>query len=77
MEGKLVRSKRDRVLAGVCGGIAQWLGWGSTKVRVLFVVISILSVAFPGILVYLILWVLMPSELLSPLHLPDFRGARV
>ena len=56
------RSRHDRMLAGVCGGIAQRFGWNSTLVRVLFVIISIASAAFPGILVYLILWLLMPEE---------------
>lgn len=58
----LLLSNDDRMLGGVCGGIAKWLGWDSTLVRVLYVVISIVSVAFPGILVYLILWILMPRE---------------
>jgi len=58
----LRRSRRNRMIAGVCGGIAEWLGWDATLVRVLYVVVSILSVAFPGILVYIVLWVLMPQE---------------
>jgi phage shock protein PspC (stress-responsive transcriptional regulator) len=49
------------MIAGVCGGIADWLGWSPTVVRVLYVVVSVLSVAFPGILVYLALWILMPK----------------
>jgi phage shock protein PspC (stress-responsive transcriptional regulator) len=49
------------MIAGVCGGLAEWLGWDPTVVRVLYVVVSILSVAFPGILVYLILWLVMPK----------------
>jgi phage shock protein C len=57
----LTRSK-DRRIAGVCGGLAAWLGWDPTLVRVAYVVGSVLSVAFPGILVYLLLWVLMPQE---------------
>jgi phage shock protein C len=57
----LRRSRRNRMIAGVCGGIAQWLGWDATLVRVLYVVVSVLSVAFPGILVYIVLWVLMPE----------------
>ena len=52
----------NRILAGVCGGIAQWLGWSPAVVRVGFVLISVLSAAFPGILVYLLLWLVMPSE---------------
>lgn len=56
----LQRSRDHRMIAGVCGGLADWLGWRPTPVRILFVLVSVLSAAFPGILVYLILWVLMP-----------------
>ena len=56
------RSRHDRVLAGVMGGIAQRFGWNSTALRIIYVLVSILSAAFPGILVYLILWLLMPEE---------------
>jgi len=58
----LHRSRSNRILAGVCGGLARWLGWSPTLVRILFVVVSILSAAFPGILVYIILWILMPQS---------------
>lgn len=58
----LHRSTRNAVLAGVCGGIAEWLGWSPTLVRILYVVVSLLSAAFPGILVYIVLWVLMPRS---------------
>ena len=58
---KLQRSSSNRMIAGVCGGIAEWLGWSPTMVRVLYVVGSIISVAFPGILVYLILWFVIPN----------------
>jgi phage shock protein PspC (stress-responsive transcriptional regulator) len=62
MEGRsLHRSRRHRVAAGVCGGIAEWLGWDPTLVRVLYVTVSVCSAAFPGILVYLVLWLLMPQ----------------
>lgn len=61
-EKKLYRSRDHRIIAGVCGGLAEWLGWDPTVVRVLFVVVSILSAAFPGILVYLVLWIVMPEE---------------
>jgi phage shock protein C len=57
----LQRSRSNKVVAGVCGGIADWLGWDPTIVRVLYVVVSVASAAFPGILVYLLLWVLMPK----------------
>jgi phage shock protein C len=57
----LLRSRRHRIIAGVCGGIAESLGWDPTLVRVLYVVASVVSAAFPGILVYLVLWVVMPQ----------------
>lgn len=57
----LTRSLNDRIFAGVLGGIARRYGWNATLLRFLFVVISIVSVAFPGILVYLILWLVMPE----------------
>jgi phage shock protein PspC (stress-responsive transcriptional regulator) len=50
------------MIAGVCGGIAKSLGWRPTSVRILYTIVSIASVAFPGILVYIILWLLMPLE---------------
>ncbi len=58
----LSRSLNDRVIAGVMGGIAHRFGWNATLLRVLYVVGSIVSAAFPGILVYLILWLLIPNE---------------
>lgn len=57
----LSRSRNDRVLAGVVGGIAHRFGWNSTLLRVIYVVVSVASAAFPGILAYLILWLLMPE----------------
>ena len=50
------------MLAGVIGGIARRFGWSSTLLRVVYVVGSVLSAAFPGILVYLVLWLLMPED---------------
>jgi len=58
----LSRSLNDRMIAGVMGGIAHRFGWNPTLVRVLYVVISLASAAFPGILIYLLLWRLMPNE---------------
>jgi phage shock protein C len=58
----LARSRNDRMIAGVIGGIAKRLGWGSTMLRVIFVIVSIASAGFPGLLIYLILWLLMPAE---------------
>ena len=58
----LYRSRRHSIIAGVCGGIADWLGWSPTWVRLLYVIVSVLSIAFPGIVVYIILWVIMPKS---------------
>ena len=58
----LQRSRDQRVIAGVCGGIAEWLGWNASVVRLLYVIVSIASAAFPGILAYVILWILMPER---------------
>lgn len=58
----LERSRTDKIVAGVCGGIARQYGWDPTIVRIVYVLGSIFSAAFPGILVYLVLWFLMPIE---------------
>lgn len=44
------------------GGIARRYGWSSSLLRIIFVIVSILSAAFPGILVYVVLWLLIPEE---------------
>lgn len=59
---RLYRSTTDRVVAGVCGGLANWLGWDVSVVRILYVLISLFSAAFPGLIVYIILWVIMPED---------------
>ena len=53
---------RHRWIAGVCGGLADWLGWNPTLVRFLYVVVSIVSVGFPGTIVYIVLWIVVPKE---------------
>lgn len=58
----LQRTMNDRVIAGVCGGIARRFGWDATLVRLVYVLVSIFSIAFPGILVYIILWIVMPRD---------------
>ena len=64
--GVLKRSD-DGVIAGVCAGIAEWLGWPSaTRVRVAYVLASVFSAAFPGILAYIMLWILMPPPDYEP-----------
>lgn len=57
----LHRSRKHKLIAGVCGGIAEWLGWDPTLVRVAYVLVSVLSAAFPGIIAYVVLWIVMPK----------------
>ena len=57
----LYRSNRQSMIAGVMGGIAERFGWNANLLRLIFVVISLMSAAFPGILVYLILWLVIPK----------------
>ncbi len=49
------------MIGGGCGGIAEYFGRSPTLIRVLYVLVSAISVAFPGILVYIILWIVMPA----------------
>ncbi|EKU53363.1 PspC domain-containing protein [Acinetobacter courvalinii] len=58
----LYRSNQQSMIAGVMGGIAERFGWNANLLRLIFVVISIMSAAFPGILVYLILWLVIPKR---------------
>ncbi len=58
---RLRRSRRHRIVAGVCGGLAEWLGWRPLLVRVLFVLVGALPF-LSGILVYVVLWLVIPEE---------------
>jgi phage shock protein PspC (stress-responsive transcriptional regulator) len=60
MEGKLWRSRRDRMLAGICGGIAEHFGWSSTRVRFAWIVLALCGGS--GVLLYLLLWLVMPAD---------------
>lgn len=60
MPAALVRPRRGRMIAGVCAAIARRYGWSVTTVRVVFVVSCLLP--GPQILVYVVLWALIPSE---------------
>jgi phage shock protein C len=60
-ESRTLRRSSDRMIAGVCGGIAAHLGTSATNVRIGYVALSVLSAGFPGVLVYLLLWIIMPK----------------
>jgi phage shock protein PspC (stress-responsive transcriptional regulator) len=62
MSKPLMRVRQGALIAGVCGGIAKWLGWDPTIVRVVYVMLTLLSAAFPGVILYILLWILMPLE---------------
>ena len=57
---KLLRSN-DRYIGGVCGGIADYFDWDPTMVRIIYLLLTLFSAGFPGILLYLIMWVVMPK----------------
>lgn len=59
-EKRLCRSNSG-MIAGVCAGIAEYLGWDPTVVRIVYALLSIFT-AFAGVIVYLILWLIMPKE---------------
>ncbi len=62
LQKPLRRSSTNKVLTGVCGGLAEWLGWDPTLVRVGYVAVSLLSAAFPGIILYVLLSFIMPED---------------
>ncbi|CAK1253071.1 MULTISPECIES: PspC domain-containing protein [Fructobacillus] len=57
---KITRSTSNRWIAGVLGGIAERYNWNANVLRLLFVVLSLTP--FPGIIVYLVLWLIMPDD---------------
>jgi phage shock protein C len=64
MQKRLLRSRTERMIAGVCGGLGEYLDMDPTVVRVLWVLISLLA-GF-GVLLYLVMWVIVPLELPDP-----------
>ena len=60
MEKKLTRSEKERILGGVCGGLAEYFGFDPTLVRLVFVLLTLAGGA--GILVYIVLWIIMPRR---------------
>jgi phage shock protein C len=56
------RSTSRALIGGVCAGLAESFGWSVTGTRVAYVLLSVLSAAFPGIIVYLVLWMVLPRD---------------
>ena len=61
MEAKKLTRSTDKMLAGVCGGIAEYFEIDPTLVRVAYAALTIFSAGFPGVLLYLIMLILMPQ----------------
>lgn len=60
---RLTRSRRTRMIAGICGGIAEYMNVDPTIVRLLWALMTIFPLSFPlGLLGYLIAWIIIPEE---------------
>lgn len=59
---KLTRNRQDRMIAGVCSGIADYFDLDPTVVRVGYVLLSLLSAAFPGLILYVVLTLIVPND---------------
>lgn len=59
---KIYRSKTEKMLSGVCGGIAQYFNIDPTLVRILWVLITLFSASFPGLIIYIVCAILIPEE---------------
>lgn len=62
VQAPLRRSRSDRMIGGVVAGLARYFGLDVSLARVLYVQLSIMSAAFPGVLVYIVMWILIPEE---------------
>ncbi len=62
MAKKLYRSSKQRMIAGICGGLAEYFDIDVNIMRLLFVAISLLSVLFPMAIFYIIAWIIVPEE---------------
>lgn len=62
MEKRLRRSTRDCKIAGVCSGLAEYLDIDATVVRIAYILLSFFSAAFPGVILYIIMMLVMPKD---------------
>jgi phage shock protein C len=63
MNQKLTRSKSDRILAGICAGLANFYGLNPTNVRIGVVVIGFFTAFFPILITYVVMWMIVPEEI--------------
>lgn len=59
---RLTRSSKDKMLAGICGGIADYMVVDPTIIRLVFALATFFTVVFPGVLIYLIMWIVVPKD---------------
>lgn len=59
---QLTRSRSDRKIAGVCAGLGHYLGWDIALVRILTVFVTLLAGVFPGVIAYVLAWIIVPEE---------------
>jgi len=62
MEEKRLTRSQDQWIAGICGGIAQYFGWDKNLTRIIWLLLTLFTAGFPGIIAYIVLWILMPKE---------------
>jgi phage shock protein C len=66
------RTRDDRMLGGVLGGLAEWLGWDPSVARVAYILITVFTGFALGIVAYVVLWIFLPLE-----ELPSEAGRTV
>jgi len=59
---KLLRSRSERVIAGVCGGLSAYINLDVVVIRLIYAALTIFTGFFPGILLYLVAWFIVPNE---------------
>ncbi len=59
---KLYRSKKNRVISGVCAGIAEYLNIDPTIVRLIYILLTIFTAVAPFVIIYLIMWIIVPEQ---------------
>ena len=62
MNNKRLARSKDRWLAGVCGGVAEYFGFDIDTTRIVWLLLSLFTAAFPGFFIYIALWILMPED---------------
>ena len=62
MQKKLYRSRRDRIIAGVAGGLADYSGIDPNVMRLLFVALALFTGVFPAIVFYIVAWAIIPEQ---------------